>query len=212
MAEIIPAILESEFSEIKKKIEQVDGLVNWIELDISDGLFATAYTWEHFQDLLELPGKAKIEVHLMVEQPEHYIGDWMKVADRIIVHDEATERLPVILQQFEAQVGGVVGLGLALLPETSIAKLEDYRGKIKLVQLMGIKHIARQGQPFEEITIARVRELRALMPEVTIAVDGGINLENAKRLIEAGADNLVIGSAIWEAKNISETIKEFQKL
>lgn len=212
MAEIIPAILESEFSEIKKKIERVDALVNWIELDISDGLFATAYTWERFQDLLELPGKAKIAVHLMVEQPEHYIGDWMKVADRIIVHEEATERLPVILKQFEAQVGGVVELGLALLPETPIAKLEDYRSKIKLVQLMGIKHIARQGQPFEEATSARVRELRTLMSEVTIAVDGGVSLSNAKRLIEAGADNLVIGSAIWEAKDISETIKEFQKL
>lgn len=209
MAEIIPAIIGKDWKEVKEKIDQVDGLVDWVQIDVADGLFATTYTWENSQDLFELTGKAKVEVHLMVEQPEHYVTDWLKVADRIIVHLESTDKLSLILKQFENLP---IKVGVALLLETPLGQLEEYKGKVDLIQLMGIEKIGRYGEAFDERALERVKALRAKDPGVTISVDGGINLENGKRLIEAGADNLVVGSEIWNSKNIKKTILEFQKL
>lgn len=209
MAEIIPAIIAPEFNEIKKKVGQVEGLVNWVQIDVVDGLFAENYTWEHFQDLADLPGKVKVEIHLMVEQPEHYVSDWMQVADRIIVHVEATEKMSFIIDQF-ANVP--VRLGLAALWETPVKKLAEYGHRVDLIQLMGIKNVGVQGEKFEAMTFDRVQELRKEFPKTTIAVDGGIDLANGKELIAAGANNLVIGSEIWHSKDIAATIKEFQKL
>lgn len=206
---IVPAIVEKDFQEIRKKIGEVDGLVDWVQIDVCDGLFAENYTWENSGDLFELDGKSKIEIHLMVEQPEHYVGDWLKVADRVIVHLEATDKLPFVLQQFENLP---VKVGIALLLETPLEKLEEFRGKFDFVQLMSIKKIGKQGEEFDETAIARVKALRALFPDVTISVDGGINLTNGKRLVEAGANNLVIGSAIWNSKDVEKTILEFKKL
>ena len=123
MTEIIPAILEQDFKIIAKKITQVEGLTNWVQIDVADGLFVPGYTWENFEDLNQVDGKIKIEVHLMIEQPEHYLADWMQVADRIIVHHEATENILKIIESFEPVP---VKLGVALLLPTSLAVLEPY--------------------------------------------------------------------------------------
>jgi ribulose-phosphate 3-epimerase len=214
MAEIIPAIVEADFQEIRKKIGRVDGLTDWVQIDIADGLFATNFTWENWGDLNELDGRAKVEVHLMVEQPEHYVTDWLKVADRIIVHLESTDKLPWILQQFDPPAGGhrVQRIGLALLLETPLDQLKGLGDKIDLIQLMSIEKIGRHGESFDERALERVKALRAQLPGCTISVDGGINLDNGKRLVEAGANNLVIGSEIWNSKDVKKTILEFQKL
>lgn len=209
MAAIIPAIIGQNFQEIKRKVEAIDGLVDWVQIDVADGLFAPAYTWETSEDLFQLEGKAKVEVHLMVEQPEHYLTDWMPVADRIIVHLESTDKLPWILQQFENLP---IKVGVALLLETPLEQLKGYGDKVDLIQLMSIEKIGRHGERFEARALERVKALRAMWPNVTISVDGGINLENGSALIAAGANNLVIGSEIWNSKNLAEKIKEFQKL
>lgn len=209
MAEIIPAVIGQNFDEIRRKIELIEGLVEWVQIDIADGLFATTYTWENSEDLFGLDGKVKVEVHLMVEQPEHYVADWLRVVDRIIVHWEATTQMPLILQQFENIPTKV---GVALLLETPLEKLEEFKDKIDLIQLMGIDKIGRHGEVFDERVIARVRALRAQLPGCTISVDGGINLETGKRLVEAGANNLVIGSEIWNSEDVKKTILEFKKL
>jgi ribulose-phosphate 3-epimerase len=211
MAEIIPAIIGRDFKEIKSKINQVEDLVNWVQIDIADGLFAPAYTWENSEDLFQLNGKVKVEVHLMVEQPEHYVTDWLKVADRVIVHLESTYQLPIILKQFEPPSASR-RIGLALLLETPLEKLKEFQPQVDLIQLMSIEKIGRHGEVFDERAPARVKALRAMWPDVTISVDGGINLENGKRLVAAGADNLVVGSEIWKSKDVARTIQEFKKL
>ena len=213
MAEIIPAIIGQNFSEIKEKINQIEGLVNWVQIDIAAGLFAPAYTWENSEDLFQLSGKVKVEVHLMVEQPEHYVVDWLKVADRVIIHLESTYQLPIILKQFDPVAGGLpVKAGLALLLETPLEKLKEFQHQVDLIQLMSIEKIGRHGEVFDERTPARVKALRAMWPDVTISVDGGINLENGKRLVAVGANNLVVGSEIWNSRNVPVVIQEFQKL
>lgn len=209
MVEIIPAIVETDFQEIRKKIDLVDGLTEWVQIDIADGLFAANFTWENWTDLNELGGQAKVEVHLMVEQPEHYLADWMKVADRVIIHPESTVKLPQIMAQF---AHSAVKLGAALLLETPPETIYPVLDKFALVQFMGIKKIGQAGEPFASEVLEKVRALRASHPEAKIAVDGGVNLENAPELLAAGADILVVGSAIWESADPVKTVAEFKKL
>lgn len=209
MAEIIPAIIALDFAEIKRKIALVESVVNWVQIDIVDGLFAENYTWERFQDLADLPGKVKIEIHLMVEQPEHYVDDWLKVADRLLVHLESTDKLPNLLAKF---ANSPVKLGLAALLETPLEQIKEYAGRFDYLQLMGIKNIGVHGEKFEPATLDRVKFLRQEYPRTTLAVDGGIDLAIAKDLRRAGADNLVIGSALWQSPDPVAAIKEFQQL
>lgn len=209
MSEIVPAIIGKNFKEVIDKVLQVEGLVNWVQIDVTDGLFAPDHTWENSEDLAVIPGKIKIEVHLMTEAPEETLKAWMQVADRVIVHYESTEHLAEIIGAFS---GSPVKFGLALLLDTPIEKLESYRGKFNLVQLMSIAEIGHHGEPLDEAVVEKIKSLRAAFPDVTISVDGGVNLKNAPRLVAAGADNLVVGSAIWNSGDVAGAISEFQKL
>ena len=205
--QIIPAIVPRDFKELADKLGRLEGLVEWAQIDIADGLFAPNITWENAPDLLQLDGKIKLEVHLMIEQPELYLAEWQKVVDRIIVHPEATAQLPQILKQLEHSP---VKLGLALLLETPLETLAPYFESVKLIQLMSIAKIGHQGEPFAPAALERVRRLRELAPSVTISVDGGVSLENAQALVAAGADHLVIGSAIWQSGDVVKTINELK--
>lgn len=207
MIEIIPAILGSNLQEVINQITQVEGLVNWVQLDVVDGLFAPVWSWGEPGRLTDLPGRIKLEAHLMIEKPEYFVDDWFPVADRVLIHYEATEKLDDILRQFK---NSPVKFGLVINLATRLSLLDPYLERLDHLQLMGISQVGFQGQAFEPEVIERVRTVRRKSPNVTIAVDGGVNLENAAALVEAGATHLVIGSAIWESGEVPGTIKKFQ--
>jgi len=217
--EIIPAIIGKDFSEIKNKIESVKDHVRWVQIDVMDGKFAASKNWPYngegkVSDLDSIEclknDKVKIEAHLMVEDPENYIEEWVEYgADRIIIHVEATKKMGEIMAQLEESE---TELGVALKLETPISVLKDYAGELDTIQLMSIAEIGYYGHGFEKNVLSKIRVLRAKYPGVTIAVDGGVNLENAKSILDAGADNLVIGSAIFDAPEISTQIEKFSAL
>lgn len=209
MAEIIPAIIGKNFTEVSEKMAQVGGLVNWVQLDVVDGKFAKPASWSNAEDLVVINGKTKIEAHLMIEAPEEVLSEWVKVADRIIVHVEATEHLVKILNTLH---DSPVESGVALLMSTDLNILTPHIEKIDVVQLMTIDEIGAYGQPFSERALERIRALRVKFPNVKISVDGGVNLETGRLAIEAGADDLVVGSALWQTKNLEEEIEKFKKL
>jgi len=107
-------------------------------------------------------------------------------------------------------------IGLALVPNTPTEKISPYLDKINFVQFMGIDEVGYQGSSFNPAVIEKIREFRIQNPEMTVSVDGGVNLENAQSLIDAGANRLVSGSAIFgennSAQEVAENIKEFNKL
>ncbi len=209
MAEIIPAIIARDFKDLETKLGVLDGLTRWRQLDVTDGLFASPTSFQEPDLLEELDGQGKIEVHLMIERPEYYLPKWLRVADRVIVHFEATEKLDEVLRYFTELP---IESGLAVLLHTPLQKILPWVPHFKLIQLMGIAQIGAQGQPFDKKVIERVKFLRARFPDVTIAVDGGISLPNAKELLAAGVNNLVVGSAIWQAKDPVAALKKFQAL
>ncbi len=214
MAKIIPAVLGQTYLEIERQIKLLEGHTDWVHLDITDGKFAPAVSWSinserqgAIEDFRFLGGRTKLEAHLMVESPEDIMSDWTEVADRIVIHHEATENLQEI---FEAFASSVVKVGVALLLPTPVEVLLPYLSKINLVHLMSIAEIGEQGHPFDDRVLEKVKHLRAQAPDVTIQIDGGINLETAKLAFEAGVDNLVIGSAIWQTTDPILSLQSFQ--
>lgn len=207
MAEIIPAIIGQNFVEIENKIHQIESSVDWAHLDIMDGTFTDKNSWQSPEDLKFLDGKIKIEVHLMIRRPEKMIKFWAEAVDRVIVHVEATDRLDEIM---DFLIGHEVESGLAFNLATSLSAFESRINQTDVVQLMAIAEIGEQGHPFDDRVLEKIKILRVNYPNAKIQIDGGVTLDNICSLIAAGADNLVVGSAIWQSPDPLATLKEFQ--
>lgn len=217
MIEIIPTIIAKDFVELKKQIEQVEHYVNWIQLDIMDGKFVPNETWPYFaeatkgehspSDLKNIDTPASLEAHLMIEEPERVLDDWLEVVGRIIVHLEATQKIDEIIAKihtFGKQVG------VALNPETSLEAIKPHLNQLDLVLCMTVSP-GFGGQKFKDEVLTKIRALRRIHPEINIQVDGGIKPGTAKKAVEAGANLLACGSFIYQSKSISGAIKELRK-
>lgn len=223
MVEIIPAILPKSFSELEKTLDQISGAADTVQIDVCDGIFARPRTWPiddeegvfsriisekiafpHWKDF-------DFEAHLMVAHPAGMIEQWVKAgATRIFAHLEAISG--DALRECIAEWGTVVEIGVALKLETSLDGLSPFAHELRTAQLMGIRNLGAQGQLFDTETIERVRHLHTKYPRLAIEVDGGITLDNAKLILEAGATRLVVGSAIVRSPDPRAAIAQFKNL
>lgn len=218
--QIIPAINETDFFQIKEKLEKVaEFFAEWVHFDIADGKFTPNKTWNKQAELQELRimnyelCKFNIEVHLMVEEPEKVINNWINAgAKRIIVHLETINIAEVKLPNIE--------IGLAINPDTPVEKLISFlRGKgkeergrfCKFVQILAVNP-GLAGQKFQPNILDKIRFLKENYPDVKIEVDGGINLETAKLCKQAGADILAAASYIWNSDNPKEAFRELKNI
>jgi len=136
-------------------------------------------------------------------------------AKRIIFHLEAEgdlQEFKEFLEGIDLYIRDNTQIGVAINTTTPIRQLADLISNIDFVQCMGIEHIGYQGEPFDERVIDQIKSLRKEYPELIIAVDGGVNFETAPRLIKAGANRLVVGSAIFKNIDIVGVIEEFKAL
>ena len=97
--EIIPTILVKTFEEVKERIKLVENYVDWVQLDIMDGVFVENLTWNNPEDLKDFKTKVKLEAHLMVQNPEKIIDSWLEVVDRIIIHQESSANIKEIIEK-----------------------------------------------------------------------------------------------------------------
>lgn len=198
MPAIIPSIIAHGSEELMKKINLLETFSPWAHLDVADGVFAPNVTWQEPTDLETIEGKIKLEIHLMIERPEEILPEWWRVADRVLVHLEGSEFIDEII---EDATGPGPEFGLALLLETPIKSVEKFLPRLKFVHLMSIKKIGYHGEPFDAKIIEKIKELRAGSPTLTISVDGGLNHQNLELVVAAGANRVVVGSAIWQFAN-----------
>jgi len=236
--EIIPTILVKDFKEVKDRIKKVEDYVNWVQLDIMDGLFVYNETWPHsvipgrarrdglyskeLEKLKKLKTKAKIEAHLMVEKPEEEINDWLNLVDRIIIHFESkiTNRELGIKELIKRIHKKKKQIGLALNPETHhsvvlpflprSAKQQGEKDFLDLVLFMTVQP-GWGGQEFKEWVLTKIVALRKIWPSGNIEVDGGVNDENIKKIVKAGVNSVCAGSYIFRSKNIEKAIINLKK-
>ena len=208
-AEIIPSIVSQNFSDLEKKIKILDSHVIWAEIDVADGVFASNITFQEPALLNELDDKLKLSVHLMVELPETVIEEWLAVADRVVVHYESTEDLSDILEKYPKKHQEII---VALALDTPVSVIDNIADAIKTVQLMSIRRLGFQGEEFCPEVIEKIKTIKTKWPHLKVVVDGGIGLAEARDLMVAGADALVVGSAIWGAIDPLKTLAELQAL
>lgn len=225
--EIIPAIIPISFEDMHKKVSSVKDIVDWVQVDVIDGMFAPSASWPYapedivsFQKMVDdaqrLPflDKLDYEIDLMVENPEEEIPKWYHMgARRFIVHIESIKNLDILEHIIiRYRKNGISELGIALSIDTPIDLIEPIINDIDCVQLMGIARIGYQGEKFDGRVIDRTKHLRKIHKDVIISIDGGVSFETALPLIKAGATRLVAGSAIFGSDDIKRSIAAFRSI
>jgi len=219
--EIIPAVLPRDFYELKDKLELIKDVAKTAQIDVCDGQFVPTATWPYkrqddsYEKILReedgLPGWEKLtfEIDLMINYPERIVDEWVTAgATRIIIHVEAKGDIMGAIMNLKDKVE----VGIALGMETPIDVIEQYKEHVTSVQLMGIDNIGLQGQAFDINVIEKVKAVKARYPELRVSVDGGVSLDTAPLLVEAGVDRLVVGSAIFKSDNPIEAVGKFKRL
>lgn len=221
MVEIIPAIMPKDYEHLDEVMSLFVNVAPMVQLDIMDGKFVPARTWPyprdaHFEAIVaEEEGMPRwedinFEADLMIENPELAVPKWVSAgASRIIVHVESM----VDFEKIRASVPvGLIELGLAINTTTPLSVIEPYIERIDFVQCMGIARIGFQGEEFDERVLENVRALRAKYPELPISIDGSVNFDTARALVDAGATRLVSGSTILEADDFVSAIAQLKDL
>ena len=204
---VIPAINEIEFPEVLNKIGIAMTFSPWIHLDVVDGKFAENKTWNNPGELKAISHKLKanIEAHLMVENPEAVIKDWISAGvKRIVIQLEAIDGAKA---RSVLEIADKVEIGLAVNPETPIENLFPYLENFKFILVLGVNP-GLAGRPFNEKVLEKIKFLKNYYPNVIIEADGGINLEIAKSVKEAGTDIIVSASYIWGSQNPERAYQE----
>jgi len=208
MIEIIPTIIAKDFSELQEKIKKVESYIEWAQLDVMDGQFVEETTWNKPIDLRNLETNLKLEAHLMIKNPEEYIDDWIDSSiQRIIFHYTSTGKHKEIIKKVK-KAG--LEVGLAINPEIPIEVIDQYINQLDLVLVMTVNP-GWSGQEFMEDMLGKIEQLREKYKDVNIEVDGGINLETAPKIIQAGANLLAVGSAVFDSDDIEKTIQALKQ-
>ena len=212
---VSPSLLSADFLHLSKDIEMVNrSQADWFHLDIMDGVFVPniSYGLPVVSQIKKMASKP-LDVHLMIVQPERYVEAFHKAgADILTVHYETCTHLHRTIQQIKAQG---MKAGVSLNPHTPVSLLEDVIEDIDVVLLMSVNP-GFGGQSFIEQTINKVDKLKKLIMEsnshTLIEIDGGVNFETGKRLVNAGADALVAGSFVFNSPDPEANIKGLKEL
>ena len=212
---IAPSMLAADFGNLQRDCEMVNNSdADWFHIDVMDGHFVPniSYGMPVIKAIKQHATKP-LDVHLMIEKPERYIEEFANVgADIITVHYESTVHLDRTLAQIN-DAGCKAGVVLNLT--TPVSVLEDVLSKCYMVLIMSINP-GFGGQKLEDITYDKVKKLKKMINEkdlgTHIEIDGGVNINNAKKLIDAGANVLVAGSFIFKSENPTQTIKDLKSI
>ena len=212
---IAPSVLAADFSNLQRDIEMInESDADWFHIDIMDGVFVPniSFGMPVLRDIKK-HAKKTLDVHLMIVNPDQYIETFAALgADILTVHWEACIHMHRTIQAIK---GAGMKAGIALNPHSSVNQLKDIIKDIDLVCLMSVNP-GFGGQSFIENTFDKVKELKELIQssgsDCQIEIDGGVTNENAKKLVQAGANILVAGSYVFKSSNPTDTISKLSNL
>ena len=231
MKDIVPAILEKNFTEIKNKLTVLRERAKCVQIDFCDGVFVESQTWPFasggfddadFQNIMEekegMPfwEDFDFEFDLMVMDAVENFDSYMKLGPkRMIFHlsaQKSLEDFEQFLEGLDMYVRDTVEIGLAFKPSEDLDVVSKLSHKVDFLHVMGSDHIGIQGQEFSEKALRNIKFLKETLPGVVMSVDIGINLQNAEDILDAGADRLAVGSSIWKSGDPIGALENFQSL
>ncbi len=212
---IAPSLLSADFGNLAKDLEMINkSQADWLHIDIMDGVFVPNISFgfpvlEYVNQLCEKP----LDVHLMITDPGKFIPEVKNIGAHMMnVHYEACTHLHRTIQQIKE--AGMLA-GVTLNPATPVSLLEDIVADVDMVLLMSVNP-GFGGQKFIENTLNKTERLKEMIlrknTNTMIEVDGGVNLEVGKQLVERGADVLVAGNFVFKAEDPIATIESLKKL
>ena len=212
---IAPSMLACDFGNLNREIEMVNkSEAQWFHIDVMDGVFVPNISFgTPIMNILKKNANKTLDVHLMIVNPDNYLENFAELgADILTVHFEACTHLHRTVQRIK---GLKMKAGVALNPHTPFSSLKSIIKDLDLVCIMSVNP-GFGGQSFIEETYDKVKELKSLIEnqnsKAIIEIDGGVNSQNAKKLIDCGANALVAGSFVFKSKNPTETISELSSL
>ena len=212
---IAPSMLSCNFGKLKEEIEMVNqSEAGWFHLDIMDGVFVPNITFgTPILEVFKEYATKHLDAHLMIVNPENYIEKFASLgANTITVHYEACDNLLNTINQIKKLN---VKAGVAINPDTDVSVLDSLVNEIDLICLMSV-FPGFSGQKFIPETFERLEKLKKIITEknsqAMIQIDGGVSIDNAKKLVSLGADILVAGSFVFKSEDASNTIKKLNSV
>ena len=214
MIKLAPSILSADFARLLEDVKKVEEAgCEYLHIDVMDGHFVPNITLgPNIVKSLRKDVNMIFDAHLMIENPDMYIKDFAEAGcDIIVVHQEACKHLHRTIQNIKSYN---IKAGVALNPATPIETIKHILKDVDMVLIMTVNP-GFGGQSFIDSMIDKIRELKAIVDEqslnIDIQVDGGIKPSNVADVVNAGANVIVAGSAIFNSSDIKETVIEFRE-
>lgn len=209
-----PSILSADFTKLGEEIETIDNAgAEYIHVDVMDGMFvpSISYGMPVIKSIRKSTGKV-FDVHLMISEPIRYIADFAASgADMITVHVEACSDVVATIEKIREYK---LKVGLTLNPDTPVSAIKPYLNRVDMVLIMSVNP-GFGGQKFITSSVDKIKEVKRLRDELNLSydieVDGGINIDNLATVLEAGANVIVAGSAVFRG-DAAENVKKFKSI
>ena len=211
---LLPSILSADFTKLGEEIETIDNAgAEYIHVDVMDGMFvpSISYGMPVIKSIRKSTGKV-FDVHLMISEPIRYIADFAASgADMITVHVEACSDVVATIEKIREYK---LKVGITLNPDTPVSAIKPYLNRVDMVLIMSVNP-GFGGQKFITSSVDKIKEVKRLRDELNLSydieVDGGINIDNLATVLEAGANVIVAGSAIFRG-DAAENVKKFKSI
>lgn len=208
---IAPSVLNADFLNLGAQIHAIEkGGAQWVHLDIMDGNFVPNISFgpgitANIRKATKLP----LDCHLMIEKPAEFVPQFAKAgANMITVHAESTRHLDRLVNQIK-ECG--CQAGVSINPATPLESIQHVLGLVDMVLVMSVNP-GFGGQSLIPYCLEKISKLRAIAPDLHIQIDGGVKLDNILECRKAGANNFVVGSAIFATPSPEETTRELVRL